>query len=43
VPTSLKEFRDLVRILDDAYLESMLDDKTVYLTTSKRPVTPAAQ
>ena len=43
VPTSLKEFRDLVRILDDDYLESMLDETTVYLTTSKKPVTPTAQ
>jgi hypothetical protein len=36
VPTSLREFRDFVRILDDAYLASMLDSTTVYLTTSKR-------
>lgn len=43
VPTSLKEFRDFVRILDDAYLESILDGTTVYLTTSKRPVAPPAK
>jgi hypothetical protein len=40
VPTTLNEFRDLVRILDDAYLESMLDGTTVYLTTSKRQLPP---
>ena len=38
VPTNLKDFRDFVRIMDDAYLESMLDRRRVYLTTSKRPI-----
>jgi hypothetical protein len=41
LPTSPEQFRDLVRILDDAYLESMLDRRDVYLTTSKRKLTRA--
>jgi len=39
IPTSRAEFLDLIRILDDAYLESMLDRRDVYLTTSKKKVT----
>jgi Domain of unknown function (DUF4868) len=38
IPVDQKEFRELFRIIDDAYLESMLDRRSVYLTTSKRPV-----
>jgi hypothetical protein len=42
IPTTLPEFRALVSILDDAFLESMLDRRSVYLTTSKRRVPHAA-
>jgi len=38
VPTTKAEFRDFVRLIDDAYLQSLLDDQHLYLTTSKRPV-----
>jgi Domain of unknown function (DUF4868) len=36
VPTSRTGFRDFVRVIDDAYLQSVLDEKSMYLTTSKR-------
>jgi hypothetical protein len=36
VPTSRASFRDFVRVIDDAYLQSVLDEKSMYLTTSKR-------
>jgi hypothetical protein len=38
VPTERGALRDFVRIIDDAYLQSLLDGNRVYLTTSKRPL-----
>jgi hypothetical protein len=36
VPTIPGDFREFVRLLDDSYLESMLDHRNVYFAASKR-------